>query len=377
MPYFLSLLFVLLFASHSYGAALPVPKAPALAAKSYVLADFFSGYILAEKNVDARIEPASITKIMTAYVIYQALQKGLVTREDPVMISEKAWRMKGSRMFLEAGDQVPLKELLKGLIIQSGNDASVALAEHVAGSEEGFTTMMNAEAERLGMTGTHYVNSTGMPEALHYTTAKDILSLTVALMHDFPDEYKLYSQRSFVYNGITQSNRNRLLWMDKSVDGIKTGHTQSAGYCLAASAMQNGMRLISVVLGADSDKMRTSQSRSLLNYGFRFYETRELYSKAQKLADAHVWKGAERGVALGLDQDLFVTIPRGQYEQLNAKLDRPKILQAPVIAGQNVGSVTLTLNNNEILEAPLVALNAVEEGGFFRRMIDNVLLMLE
>ena len=370
-------LFMLSIASLSYGVVAPVPKAPELAARSYLLADFHSGRILVEKNIDARVEPASITKIMTAYVIYQALEKGLITRTDLVTISEKAWRMRGSRMFLEVGKQVSVENLLKGLIIQSGNDASVALAEHVAGSEDGLVSMMNAEAERLGMTGTHYVNSTGMPASQHFTTARDILLLTAALIRDFPKDYKLYSQRSFVFNGITQSNRNRLLWLDKSVDGVKTGHTQSAGYCLAASAVENNMRLISVVLGARSDKARSSQSRSLLKYGFRFFETRQLYRKAQKLSSARVWKGAEKVIDLGLDRDLYVTYPRGQYEQLNAQLDRPKVLQAPVTAGQNVGSVTVNLNDNNLTSAPLVALDAVGEGGFFRRMIDNVLLMLE
>jgi len=377
MSRLLLILFVFSITSQSYGAVSPVPRAPELAARSYLLADFHSGRILVEKNIDARIEPASITKIMTAYVVYQALEKNLITRQDLAPVSEKAWRMQGSRMFLEVGKQVSVEDLLKGLIIQSGNDASVALAEHVAGSEEGLVSMMNAEAERLGMTGTHYVNSTGMPAPQHYTTARDILLLTSALIHDFPEEYKLYSQRSFVFNEITQSNRNRLLWLDKSVDGVKTGHTQSAGYCLAASATQNNMRLISVVLGAASDKARSGHSRSLLKYGFRFFETRQLYSKAQKLSSARVWKGAEQDIGLGLNQDIFVTYPRGQYEQLNAQLDRPKVLQAPVVAGQNVGSVTVSLNNNNLLSVPLVALSPVEEGGLIRRMIDNVLLMLE
>jgi len=370
-------LFILCTVPQSYGAALPVPKAPELAARSYLLADFQSGRILVEKNIDVRIEPASITKIMTAYVIYQALERNLITRQDLVTVSEKAWKMQGSRMFLEVGKEVSVENLLKGLIIQSGNDASVALAEHVAGSEESFVSMMNAEAERLGMTGTHYVNSTGMPKSQHYTTAKDILMLTVALIRDFPEEYKLYSQRSFVFNEITQSNRNRLLWLDKSVDGVKTGHTKSAGYCLAASATQGNMRLISVVLGAANDKARSGHSRSLIKYGFRFFETHQLYRKAQKLSSARVWKGAESDIDLGLDQDLFVTYPRGQYEQLTAQLDRPKVLQAPVVAGQKVGSVHISLNNNSLLKAPLVALNPVAEGGFVRRFVDNVLLMLE
>lgn len=366
-------------ASLSYGAAspAPVPNPPELPARSYLLADFHSGRILVAKNIDVRIEPASITKIMTAYVIYQTLAKGLITRKDLVTVSEKAWRMQGSRMFLEVGKQVSVENLLKGLIIQSGNDASVALAEYVAGSEESFVSMMNTEAERLGMTGTHYVNSTGMPKSRHYTTARDILLLTRALIRDFPEEYKLYSQQSFVFNGITQSNRNRLLWIDKHVDGVKTGHTQSAGYCLVASAVEKKMRLISVVLGTDSDKARSAHSRSLLKYGFRFFETRLLYNKAQKLSSTHVWKGDKENVALGLSQDLFVTYPRGQYEQLNVQLDRLKVLQAPVEASQNVGSITVNFNNTRLLNVPLVTLNSVEEGSFIRRMIDNVLLMFE
>jgi D-alanyl-D-alanine carboxypeptidase (penicillin-binding protein 5/6) len=370
-------LFVFSFVSLSYGAASPVPKAPALAARSYLLADFHSGRVLVEKDIDVRIEPASITKIMTAYVVYQSIQRGLITRKDLVVVSEKAWQMEGSRMFIEAGDQVVVDDLLKGLIIQSGNDASVALAEHIAGSEEGFASMMNTEAGNLGMTGTHYVNVTGMPTPQHYTTARDILLLTAALIHDFPEEYKLYAERSFVYNEITQSNRNRLLWMDKSVDGVKTGHTKSAGYCLVASAERNNMRLISVVLGTDSDKKRTGQSRSLLNFGFRFYDTQLLYSKAQKLADARVWQGAEQSIELGVNRDLYVTFPRGQYDLLDAQLDRPKTLQAPVIAGQTVGSIKVAFNNDELYEVPLVALHPVAKGGFFRRMVDKVLLMLE
>ena len=373
----LFLILIVIFFTQSLQAAVPVPKAPELAARSYLLADFNSGRMLVEKDIDERIEPASITKIMTAYVIYQAIQEDLVSRQDLVTVSENAWRMKGSRMFIEPGDQVSVDSLLKGLVIQSGNDASVALAEHVAGSEESFVSMMNARAKQLQMTGTHYVNSTGMPDPQHYTTARDIFMITTALIRDFPQQYRLYSERSFVYNEITQSNRNRMLWLDKSVDGVKTGHTQSAGYCLVTSAVQNDMRLISVVLGAVSDKARTGQSRSLLNYDFRFYETRRLYKKAQKLTDARVWKGAGKDIELGVDRDLYVTFPRGQYDQLNARLDRPKILEAPFIAGQAVGSVKVTLDNDELYKIPLVALKPVEKGGIFRRMVDSVLLMLE
>ncbi len=358
-------------------AAKPVPAAPQLAASSYLLADFNSGKILTKKAVDERIEPASITKIMTSYLVYQALREKQISRQDQVLVSEKAWKMKGSKMFIEVNKHVSVADLLKGMVIQSGNDASVALAEHVAGSESAFVSLMNAEAEHLGMQGTHYMNVTGWPDPEHYSTATDILTLTKAMIRNFPDEYALYSQKEFEYNEIKQSNRNRMLWIDKRVDGVKTGHTESAGYCLVVSAKQKGMRLISVVLGADSKQARTEQSQSLMNYGFRFFETRELFAKNQEVAKARIWKGDDESLSLGVDRSLFVTYPKGQHEQLKVTLDRPAQLMAPVDQGDTVGSVVVSLGGEPLHKTPLIALSTIEAGGFFSRMIDTVKLMLE
>lgn len=358
-------------------AVRPLPAPPDLGASSYLLAEYHSGRILVEHEADTRVEPASITKVMTSYVIYQALQEGLIKRTDEVTISKKAWRMEGSRMFIEVGKKISVDELIHGMVIQSGNDATVALAEHVAGSEDSFVSLMNGQAQRLEMTGSHFMNVTGLPDPDHYTTAQDILKIAVALIRDFPEEYKLNGQRSYTFNDITQSNRNRLLWEDKKVDGIKTGHTESAGYCLVASAVDNDQRLISVVTGTNNDKERTNQSKALMNYGFRFFETRRLYAADQPVATARVWKGAHPEVKLGITQDLYVTYPRGQDKLLSATMDRPQKLEAPLYDKQVVGKVKVTVNGVALDEVPLVALNAVPEGGFFRRMYDSVMLMLE
>lgn len=374
---FLLMLLVFLFSSLVLAAPRPVPAPPVLKAKGYLLQDFDSGKILVEHNSDEQIEPASITKVMTAYVIYQAIEDGTIGMDDEVLISEKAWRMKGSRMFIEVNKKVPVHDLLKGLIIQSGNDAAVALAEHVAGSEEGFVELMNAAAKRLGMLDTHFMNATGWPDPNHYTTAKDIAKMVAATIRDFPDHYAMYKEKEFKYNGIKQSNRNRLLWLDKTVDGVKTGHTQSAGYCLAASAEREGMRLMSVVLGTDKDGARTSQSRALLNYGFRFYETRKIYSPDTAVAEAHVWKGDADTVQLGVTRDFYITFPRGQYDHLDAKLDRERNIEAPVKAGDQLGTVRIMLGDKLIDSRPLVAINSVEEGGVFRRIIDSLMLLRE
>ncbi|MGV6857542.1 MAG: D-alanyl-D-alanine carboxypeptidase family protein [bacterium] len=374
---FLLMLLVFLFSSLVLAAPRPVPAPPVLKAKGYLLQDFDSGKILVEHNADEQIEPASITKVMTAYVIYQAIEDGTIGMDDEVLISEKAWRMKGSRMFIEVNKKVPVHDLLKGLIIQSGNDAAVALAEHVAGSEEGFVELMNAAAKRLGMLDTHFMNATGWPDPNHYTTAKDIAKMVAATIRDFPDHYAMYKEKEFKYNGIKQSNRNRLLWLDKTVDGVKTGHTQSAGYCLAASAEREGMRLMSVVLGTDKDGARTSQSRALLNYGFRFYETRKIYSPDTPVAEAHVWKGDADTVQLGVTRDFYITFPRGQYDHLDAKLDRERNIEAPVKAGDQLGTVRIMLGDKLIDSRPLVAINSVEEGGVFRRIIDSLMLLRE
>ena len=270
-------------------AARPVPAAPQVAANSYILSDFNSGRILVEHNSDMRVEPASITKLMTAYVVFRELEEGNITLQETVPVSEKAWRTGGSRMFIEPDMQVKVEDLMRGMIIQSGNDASVALAEHIAGSEEAFASLMNHYAEQLGMTGTNFMNSTGLPDPDHYTTARDINALSAATVRDFPDYYTWYSEKEFTFNNIRQHNRNTLLWRDPAIDGLKTGHTEAAGYCLAASAMRDGMRLISSVMGSSSESARASESQTLLNYGFRFFETVQLYQAGQELTRARIW----------------------------------------------------------------------------------------
>ena len=365
--------FILLAATVAQAKPVPVPAPPQVAAESYLLIDFDSGKVLAEKDADKQVEPASITKLMTAYVVYHELEAGRLSLDEKVTISEKAWRMGGSRMYLELGSQVAVEELLKGLIIQSGNDASVALAEHIAGSEEAFVDVMNQYAAKLGMTGTYYKNSTGWPDKQHLTTARDIAKLAAAIIREFPEHYKRYSEKVYTYNNIKQYNRNKLLWRDKSVDGLKTGHTESAGYCLVSSAKRGDMRLISVVLGAKSEKARASVSQSLLNYGFRFYETHKLYAAGEILSHARVWKGDSENVALGLMRDLNVTIPRGSYKNLQALMDVDANLEAPIKKGQELGVVRITLNDIDLQRAPLVALNQVERGSLLQIAKDYVL----
>ncbi len=365
--------FILFAAAAAQAKPVPVPAPPQVAAESYLLIDFDSGKVLAEKNADKQVEPASITKLMTAYVVYHELEAGRLSLDEKVTISEKAWRMGGSRMYLELGSQVTVEELLKGLIIQSGNDASVALAEHIAGSEEAFVDVMNQYAAKLGMTSTYYKNSTGWPDKQHLTTARDIAKLAAAIIREFPEHYKRYSEKVYTYNNIKQYNRNKLLWRDKSVDGLKTGHTESAGYCLVSSAKRGDMRLISVVLGAKSEKARASVSQSLLNYGFRFYETHKLYAAGEILNHARVWKGDSENVALGLMQDLYVTIPRGTYKNLQALMDVDARLEAPIKKGQELGVVRITLNDIDLQRAPLVALNQVERGSLLQIAKDYVL----
>lgn len=355
--------------------AMPLPTAPTIAARAHILLDFNSGKVLTEGNIDMRVEPASITKLMTAYIIYGALKRGDITPETLVNISEKAWRMQGSKMFVRVGNQVKVDDLLKGMIIQSGNDATIALAEHIAGSEDAFANMMNHEAQRLGMTGTHFVNSTGWPDANHYSTARDLANLMAAVIRDFPDQYVREREKEFVWNNIKQINRNRLLWRDPTVDGGKTGHTESAGFCLVASAERDGMRLISVVLGTASDEARAEQSQALLNYGFRFFETRLLRKGGDVLVEPRVWKGASKTVKLGLASDFYVTAPRGQFDKLSLAVDMPPQIDAPIAKGQPVATVRAKLGDNVVAEVPAVALVDVPQGGIFRRMVDGVLLM--
>ena len=358
-------------------AARPVPAAPQIAANSYILSDFNSGRILVEHNSDMRVEPASITKLMTAYVVFRELEEGNITLQETVPVSEKAWRTGGSRMFIEPDMQVSVEDLMRGMIIQSGNDASVALAEHIAGSEEAFSGLMNHYAEQLGMTGTNFMNSTGLPDANHYTTARDINALSTATVRDFPDFYTWYSEKEFTFNNIRQHNRNTLLWRDPAIDGLKTGHTEAAGYCLAASAMRDGMRLMSAVMGSASESTRASESQTLLNYGFRFFETVQLYQAGQELTEARIWKGLSEEVALGIGEELFVTIPRGRYNDLEAQLEMEPQLMAPLAQGQVIGTVHVRLGDETIASLDLLALESVEEAGFFGSAADSMQLWFD
>lgn len=353
-----------------------IPSAPNIQAKAYVLVDYDSGKTIASLNPENRIEPASLTKIMTGYVVISELKNGTIQLEDEVTISTKAWQMPGSRMFIEVGKKVTVQDLIKGMVIQSGNDASVALAEHVAGSEEVFAELMNRYAQSLGMVNTHFVNATGLPDPSHYTTAADLAILTQALIQNFPEEYQWYSQKKFTYNGITQYNRNKLLWQDPSVDGLKTGHTESAGFCLVTSAKREEMRLISVLLGADDAKQRVQESQKLLNYGFRFFETHKLYDQGQRLNEARIWEGKQDMLGLGLTDTLYITIPRGQYKNLVIESSIDPQITAPVENGQPLGKLFVSFNNETLVEEPLVALEEVEEGSFFKKLFDQIKQLL-
>jgi D-alanyl-D-alanine carboxypeptidase (penicillin-binding protein 5/6) len=369
-------LFVILLAYFSFApAAPPLPAPPKVNAKAHLLMDYHSGLMLAENNIDAPLEPASLTKIMTVYVLANELKEGNISLVDEVMVSEKAWRMSGSRTFIEINKKIPLKTLLMGVIIQSGNDASVALAEHTSGSEDVFVELMNQQAERLGLKGTHFVNCTGLPDPNHYTTARDLATLAKALIRDFPDTYAYSKMREFTFNGIVQHNRNRLLWQDESVDGLKTGHTETAGFCLVASAERNDMRLISVVLGSTSEGERATATQALLNYGFRFYETHRLYGANQPLTQVRVWKGQADQADLGLSEELYVTIPRRQYKELNAVMDLESSVMAPVEKGQAKGTLKISIKGKEVAQRPLVALQSVGEGGFVHRMMDDLRML--
>lgn len=367
----------LAFAQSTVQAAPHVPAAPQIAANGYILIDMDSGRILVEKNAGERLEPASLTKIMTAHVVFHELSQNALKLEDKVSVSEKAWKTPGSRMFIEVNTQVSVKDLLDGLIIQSGNDAAVALAEHIAGSEEAFANLMNKHAAQLGMDATHFTNATGLPDEYHYTTARDMAKVTEATIRDYPEFYKIYSVKEFTYNKIRQHNRNNLLWRDASVDGVKTGHTEAAGYCLIASAKRDSMRLISVIMGTNSKKSRLKESQSLLNFGFRFYETHRLYGAGDALSNARVWMGEQETLSLGLSDNLYVTIPRRQYDQLKARTEIKPDIQAPIIKGQALGEVIVELNGELITRTPLVALQDMPEGGVWRKMKDTVMQMME
>ena len=351
-----------------------VPTAPQLAASSYLLVDAHSGKVLVEHNADQPLPPASLTKMMTSYIASLEIQKGQISEEDMVLVSEKAWRMGGSKMFIEVGNQVRVIDLLRGIIIQSGNDASVAMAEHIAGSEEAFADLMNSHARRLGMTNSHFENATGWPAEGHLASARDLATLAKAIIRDDPEHYKIYREKEFLWHGIKQPNRNLMLWRDSTVDGLKTGHTEEAGYCLVASAERDGMRLISVVMGTSSEAARAAETQKLLTWGFRFFETRAFYQPGQVVSSARVWAGAQDQVELGLADGLTLTMQRGQMDKLEAGVTVNNAIKAPIAAGDELGQVEVKLGDEVVHTAPLVALNAVEEAGIFGRLWDSIRL---
>jgi D-alanyl-D-alanine carboxypeptidase (penicillin-binding protein 5/6) len=368
----------LCFATSAFAqSAMPAPAPPIIGAKSYLVIDAQTGKELASLDPDTPLAPASLTKIMTAYVVFTALRKGQIQLEDEVTISEKAWRMPGSRMFVEVGKRVAIKDLLLGMIVQSGNDASVALAEHIAGTEAVFAEMMNQYAANLGMLSSHFLNATGMPAEGHVTTARDMSTLARAMIEDFPDYYAWHAVKEFTFNDIKQSNRNSLLWRDPSVDGLKTGHTEDAGYCLVSSAERDGMRIISVVLGTSSTKARNDGSQALLNYGFRFFETRLLFKAGEEITTTRIWKSANETSRLGVLEDLYITVRRGTYDQLESTLDIPAIIEAPVATGQPIAELSISLGEDELLRTPLRALDDNPEGSFWQRTRDSVSLWFE
>ncbi|WP_079204636.1 D-alanyl-D-alanine carboxypeptidase family protein [Pseudomonas sp. CC6-YY-74] len=369
-----SLSLLLLSAPAAWASQMAIPAPPQLAAKSYVLMDAASGNILIEENADERLPPASLTKLMTAYLATLDINRGQIKQTDMVRISEKAWRMGGSKMFIEVGKEVSVDDLLHGIIIQSGNDASVAIAEHIAGSEEAFADMMNSNAQRLGMSNSQFRNATGWPDPDHYSSAKDMAKLARAIIFEDPQHYAIYAQKEFLWNGIKQPNRNLLLWRDKTVDGLKTGHTEEAGYCLVSSAVRDGMRLISVVFGTNSEQARAAETQKLLTYGFRFFETRTFYQKGVELAQAQVWKGATRQLKAGLASDLTLTMAKGQLDKLQAGMTLNPQLIAPIQQGDVIGKVEVKLGDEVVHSVDLVALETVEEGGLFRRLWDSIRL---
>ena len=364
---------LLLIPSLVFAQQMPTP--PALAAKSWLLVEVASGQELAAQAADERLDPASLTKLMTAYLTFAALKQGTIGIDQMLPVSEKAWRTQGSRMFIQVNTQVKVDDLIKGMIVQSGNDACVALSEAIAGSEDNFAQMMNHEAQRMGMKGTNFRNSTGMPDAQHYTTARDLARLTTALIRDFPEEYaKYYSIKEFRYNKITQPNRNRLLWIDPTVDGLKTGHTDAAGYCLISSSKRGSRRLLSIVLGADSDGARTQESLKLLNYGFQFYDGVKLYAANEAVSKLKVWKGSEPVVKAGFTSDFILAVPKGYAPRIKVELLSQQPLLAPVQLGQVVATLKVSLDGKPFGEYPAVAIETVPVAGVFGRMLDTVRL---
>ncbi|HSC83958.1 MAG TPA: D-alanyl-D-alanine carboxypeptidase family protein [Pseudomonas sp.] len=375
----LSLFTLLIAAPLTQAADSVIPSAPQLAAKSYVLLDAASGKVLVENNSDQRLPPASLTKLMTAYIATLEIRKGKIGEQDLVTVSEHAWRTGGaasggSTMFLPLNSQVKVDDLLHGIIIQSGNDASIALAEYIAGSEDAFADMMNETAEKLGMKNSHFMNATGLPDPEHYSSAHDMAILARAIINEDAQHYAIYSQKEFYWNNIKQGNRNLLLWRDKTVDGLKTGHTAEAGFCLVASAVREGARMITAVFGTANEQARAAETQKLLTYGFRFFESQTFYKKGEELTQAVVWKGATRQVKAGLTEDLTLTLPKGQIKQLKASMTVNPQLQAPLKQGDVIGKVEVKLGDEVVHSADLVALEPVEEGGFFRRLWDSVRL---
>ncbi|MEG3114803.1 D-alanyl-D-alanine carboxypeptidase family protein [Salinicola sp. 4072] len=353
-----------------------IPSPPDLAASSWVLMDASTGQLLVNHNGDQRLPPASLTKMMTAYIVEQEIDGGSISDTDMVSVSENAWRTGGSRMFIQEGTQVSVENLLRGVVVQSGNDASVALSEYVAGSESAFADLMNQQAQRLGMQNSHFMNPTGLPHDDHYSSAHDLAILARHIITDFPDHYQVYSEKYFTYNDIRQPNRNRLLWRDPDVDGLKTGHTEAAGYCLVASAKKQDTRLIAVVMGTNSDEARAAETQRLLNYGFRFFQTRKLYDAGSVLNEARIWGGASDTVRLGVQNEVSMTVPRGSADNLTARLNLPETLRAPIQAGQQVGTLEIKSGDEVLGQQPLVALEGVEEGSIFKRVWDSIVLFV-
>ena len=372
---FLAFLFAMLFSALSLAQILP--QAPTIAGKSWLLLDYSTGQALASYNPDERVEPASLTKLMTAYVVLGALREKKIAPTQAVPVSERAWKAPGSRMFIEPKRPVTVDELLHGLVIQSGNDACIALAEAVAGSEEAFAQLMNREAQRLGLKNTHFANSTGLPDPQHYSTARDLGALAAALIRDYPEHYPLYAEREYTYNRITQANRNRLLWLDPAVDGVKTGHTESAGYCLVASAKRGPRRLVSVVMGTASESLRAQESQKLLNFGFQYFDAVKLYAKEQAVSQLKVWKGAQNSVKAGFLDDFTLSLPKGMAEKVKASLASNQPLMAPVQKGQRIATLQLTLDDKPYGEYAVVALETVPVAGLFGRAWDTMRLWFQ
>lgn len=354
--------------------AVLIPSPPQIAASSYILMDPLSGRVIMEENSHERLPPASLTKMMTAYIVERELDEGRISMADMVPISVNAWRTQGSRTFVQEGTEVSVEKLLKGVIIQSGNDASVALAEYIAGSEGAFVDIMNQQAQILGMNESSFANATGLPAPDHFSTAYDLALLAKAIINDYPENYPLYAQKHFTYNNIRQPNRNSLLWRDDSVDGLKTGHTEEAGYCLVASAKRNDTRLIAVVMGADSTSSRAQEVQKMLNYGFRYYQTERLFRNGQELLEARIWGGESDNLSVGLMSDTYVTIPRGSRDSLASTVELDSVIKAPVSKGDELGRVTVKLNEEVIVDEPVLALSDVPEGGLFKRLWDAVKL---